>query len=371
MKKSKILSMFLAVVMILSCFTSAFAVSAVSETEKVIELINNFSGDMTLAEPTAEDLAAYNAMVSAFNTLSQFDRDSFDVFAFDKLLLAVYDREMALWKTENNSTSSANAYKAAHERAKTAIGMPSYVAEAETLYTAANGISTQAKVDAFIASLETASKNAVILAGGYYSSYKLFRYSISEKYGAELIDLAADKISTVTQNADSANKPVAPKSVSKPNPSKFPGGESDPNYIAAYEAYLQYKEAYADYIVARYAFEGEKHYLPALKKVVTASPEFAYLYDIEVSSIAAKRSFNADGDTSDIAQAVAIYNALSDIQKLWIESIDNYVFGERKITAETDFGIEYGYTYYKASGLVDFCKSMEFYYTVKDFEAVI
>ena len=371
MKKSKILSMFLAVVMILSCFTSAFAVTAVNESANVKDLIDAFGGDMTAAEPKQEDLSAYNNMVNAFNALSQDEKDSFDVFSFDKLLLAVYDRETALWKAENNSTSSANAYKAAHERAKNVITMPSYVDEAEALYTSANAISTQTKADAFIAQLASASKNAVILAGGYYSSYKLFRNSVSEKYGAELVDLAADKISAVTQKADDANKPVAPKSVSKPNPSKFPGGESDLDYIAAYEAYLQYKEAYADYIVAKYAFEGEKHYLPALKQVVDAASDFAYLYDIEVASIAAKRSFNADGDTSKIAEAVAIYNGLTDMQKAWLESVDNYVFGEKKVSAETDFGTEYGYSYYQLPNLIDFCKSMEFYYTVKDFEAVI
>lgn len=199
----------------------------------------------------------------------------------------------------------------------------------------------------------------------------MFRYSVSEKYGAELIDLAADKISAFTQKADSANKPVSPKFVSKPNASKFPGGESDPDYIAAYEAYLQYKEANADYIVARYAFEGEKHYLSALKSIVEAAPDFAYLYNLELASIAAKRSFSANGDTSKIAEAVAVYNGLTDIQKVWLESADNAVLGEKTVAAETDFGTEYGYIYYQLPNLVDFCKSMEFYYTVKDFEAVI
>lgn len=66
--------MFLAVVMILSCFTSAFAASAVNESANVKDLIDAFGGDMTAAEPKEEDLSAYNNMVNAFNALSQDEK---------------------------------------------------------------------------------------------------------------------------------------------------------------------------------------------------------------------------------------------------------------------------------------------------------
>lgn len=69
MKKSKILSMFLAVVMILSCFTSAFAAAAVNESANVKNLIDAFGGDMTAAEPKEEDLSAYNKRISEQNTV--------------------------------------------------------------------------------------------------------------------------------------------------------------------------------------------------------------------------------------------------------------------------------------------------------------
>lgn len=371
MKIKKISSVLLAVVMILSCFTSAIPAFAADNASSVKNLIDSFSGDMTSAEPEQEALTAYNNMVTSFNSLSKEEKDNFDVYSFDKLLLSVYDREMALWKKENNSTSAANAYKAAHERAKAIINMPSYVDEAIALYTEANGISSMEKADAFIETLKNASKNAVILSGGYYNSYKLFRYSISEKYGAELIDLAADKISTLTQKSDEANKPASPKYVSKPNASKFEGGESNPEYISAYKAYLQYKEDYADYYVDRYAFEGEKHYLTALKKVTDASPDFSYIYDIAVVSLEARRNYILNGDTTKIADAVALYNTLPDVKKAYIETADNYIFAEKTVSSENDLGVEYGYAYHKISGLVDFCKSMELYYTVKDFENLV
>lgn len=369
--KKKVLSIFLAAVMMLSCFAAALPVFAADNAATVKELIEKFNGDMTQAEPKAEDLAAYSSMINAFNALSKDDIDSFDVVSFDKLLLAVYDREIALWKIENDSTSTANASKAAHERAAKAITMPAYVGEAEALATEANAIKTQDDADAFLSKLAGASKNAAILAGGYYTSYKLFRNSIAKTYGAELFDLAAENISSVTQKADSANKPTSPKYVSYPSPSKYPGGESDPDYIEAFKKYLAYREATADYNVARYAFESEKHYLSALKSLVEACPDFAYLYDITKASIEAKRSFNENGDTAKIAEVVNMYNALGDNEKVWLGAVDEYMFAEKTVASVSDLGIEYTYENYDAADLLNYCRSMEFYYTVSDFEKVV
>lgn len=181
-------------------------------------------------------------MVAAFNALTDEERDSLDVLLFDKLLLTVYDREVALLKA--GGMSNGNAMKQAHVKAEAVITMPSYVAVAAALYIEASKINSQAKFDAFVENLKVAPTNAAILAGGYYNSYSSFRYAVyDDKYGAELIFLAADKLSSVTEKADSTNKPASPKSVSKPNASKFELGEADPEYIAAYQNYLAYKEA--------------------------------------------------------------------------------------------------------------------------------
>ena len=99
MKMKKLLSVILAVLMLVTCFSSSLTAFAASDKVIAAEnLINSFSADMTTVDVKAEDLEAYNRMVSAFNALSQEEIDELDVFAFDKLLLAVYDREMALWK---------------------------------------------------------------------------------------------------------------------------------------------------------------------------------------------------------------------------------------------------------------------------------
>ena len=371
MKTKKLISVILAVLMLTTSFSSALTAFASSDSvEAAGNLISGFSADMTDVNVSAADLEAYNNMVSAYNALSQEEKDEFDVFLFSKLLLAVYDREMALWKQENNSTSTANAYKAVHARAEAVITMPSYVAQAVALYTEADAIKTRANAESFIANLKAASLNAIILAGGYYKSYKAFRYGANEKYGVELIDLAADKISSITQSEDSANKPSSPKSVSKPSVSKFES-EDDPAYIEAYQKYLDYKEAQADYNVKRYEFEFEKHYLAALKSLTDAVPYFTFVYEVSLNSIAAKRNFNENSDTAKIAEVLAVYNTLTDAQKVWFESIDGYAFAEKVAGTENSIGIEYKYNSLKVVDLIEFCTSMEFFYTIKNFEDAV
>lgn len=366
----KIFSVVLAVLMISSCLTSAFSVFAADDALNVKALIESFNGDMTKAEPSAEDLAAYNEMVNAFNALSVEEREILDVIAFDKLLLTVYDREVAVMKA--GGMTNGNALKKAHEAASKVIAMPDYLTTAAALYTEASNIKTQANFDAFVENLKAAPANAAVIAGGYYKSYGSFRYSVwNNKYGAELIFVAADKLSSVTEKADSANKPVSPKSVSKPSASKFELGEADPGYIAAYQNYLAYKEAQAQYYADLYAFEFEKHYLPHIKVLTEACPYFSFVYDICKNTVEAKRNFNENADTAKISEVMAVYNTLSDSQKGWFEAVDGTAFAEKVESKVTELGVEYTYKSYKTPALIDFCVSMEFYQTLKDFENLV
>lgn len=371
MTMKKLLSALMSVVMILTCLTCAFPVFAADDSANVKNLIESFNGDMTAANPTDEDLAAYNEMVSAFNALSAEERENLDVIAFDKLLLTVYDREVAVMKA--GGMSNGNALKKAHEAASQVISMPAYLATAVELHTQASGIKTQANFDAFVESLKAAPANAAVIAGGYYKSYGTFRYSVwNNKYGAELIFTAADKLSSVTEKADSANKPASPKSVSKPNASKFELGENDPEYIAAYQNYLAYKEAQAQYYADLYAFEFEKHYLPHLKVLTDACPYFSFVYDICKNTVEAKRNFNENSDTAKITEVMAVYNTLSPAQIGWFEAVDGTAaFAEKAVSNVTDLGTEYTYKRYKTVELIDFCVSMEFYHTIQAFNDAV
>ena len=362
--------------MLASCFTTAFSVFAADAIAEVKALIEAFDVDMSKTDISAEDLAAYDKMVSAFNALTAEERDALDAVTFDKLLLSVYNREVALMKA--GGTSNNNALKAAHTSAEKVILMPAYLTTAKALYKEASSINSQAKFDAFVENLKAAPVNAAIIAGGYYSAHDTFRWSVydgiydTKYYGAELLFLAADKLSTVTEKADSANKPSSPKSVSKPNASKFELGEADPAYIEAYQSYLAYKEAQAQYYADLYAFEFEKHYLPHLKVLTEACPYFSFVYDICKNTVEAKRNFNENEDTTKIAEVMAVYNTLSKDQKTWFAAVDGTAaFAEKVINAETELGIEYTYKKYKTPELIDFCVGMEFYQTLKDFEEAI
>ncbi len=371
MKKTKLLSLLLAVVMILTSFTAAFPVFATSNVEKAETLIANFKGIMKREKPTAKHLAAYNEMLDAYNALSQEEIDNFDVILFDKLLLAVYAREIVLWKAENNSTSMSNASKASHERAKAVIKMPAYVDEAVDLATSVSSVTKPAQADALLEKLKTVSPNAIIMAGGYYKSYKNFNYEISKKYGAAFIDTFAKKLSAITQAADSENKPKEVKPISKPNPKKFEGGESNPAYIEGFKKYLESKEANAEYMVKKYAFEGEKHYMNAVKAITDAVPAFSYFYDIAVSSISAKRAFDESGDITVNGEVKKIFSSLSDEQKTWLTAFGNTVLCEKKVNSETAFGTEYGYNTWNINSLVNFCVDLDGLHYVNEFENTV
>lgn len=366
----KIISVLLAAAMLFTgLVTTAFAAD-IKTTDEVKALIEAFDKDMTATEPDENTLKAYTELTEAFNALSDDDRNAFDVVVFGKLLCKVYDREIVLWKAENDSTSSASASKEAHERAKKVIKMPAYVEEAFALAVATKSITNEKQALELIEKLKTASLNAVILAGSFNSSYNMFRDAAKVASGSALIHSIANKLSGYTQKADAANKPVSPKYVSKPNVNKFEG-EDDPKYIEAYKNYLAYKEAQADYYVANYEFEGEKHYLPALAKTVEAVPEFKYVYNLASAVIAAKREFSATKNTEAAKTAAALYNNLSEIQKAWIDSFSNNILGEKTVYTETNLGIEYTYDYFKLSELVAFCVSMEHYDKIAAFEKTV
>lgn len=372
MKKTKLISLFLAVVMLLTCFTAAFpAFASDADVKNAQTLIDAVKGKINVENARPQAVEKYEKALEAFNALSDSERDSFDVVTFGKLLNAVYSREIYLWKVENNSTNATNAKKAAHERAKKVLKMPSYVEEAAALYTAANDIKAEKDVDAFIALLKSSSGSAIALAGCYNKTYKYFEKKAGDKDGGKLLDLAAEKISAVTMNADKANKPVEPKKVSKPNAKKYPGGETDPKYIADYQKYLDYKKAFVEYTADRYKFEAEKHYFSALKAMAEVNAETKYAYKAAVLSLEAMRTFAATGDIKAADSFLEFYSALSDAQKTWLGALDNYAYAELKVTAENSIGKEYGTTNYRIGDMVTYCAELDRFPAVAEFEAVV
>ena len=83
-------------------------------------------------------------------------------------------------------------------------------------------------------------------------------------------------------------------------------------------------------MVKEYAFEGEKHYMNAVKAITDAVPSYSYFYDIAVSSISAKRAFDESGDVTVNGEVKKIYSSLSDEQKTWLTAFGNTVLCNKK-----------------------------------------
>lgn len=372
MKKTKLISLFLAVIMLFTCFTAAFpAFASDSDVKNAQTLIDAVKGKINAENARPQAVEKYEKALQAFNALSDSERDNFDVVSFGKLLNAVYSREIYLWKVENNSTGTTNAKKAVHERALKALKMPSFVEEAISLYTAASSIKDAKDVDSFLTLLKSSSSNSIVLAGCYNKTYKYFDKKAGDKDGGKLLDLAAEKISAVTMNADKANKPVQPKSVSKPNAKKYPGGETDPGYIADYKKYLDYKKAFVEYTADRYKFEAEKHYFSALKAMAEANAEAECAYKAAVLSLETMRGFSQTGNIKAADSFLEFYNRLSDAQKTWLDALDNYAYAELKVTDESSIGKEYGTNNYRVSDMVAFCAELDRFPALAEFEAVV
>lgn len=370
MKKTKLVSLLLAVVMLLSCFTAAFPVFASNEdVQNTVTLINAVKGKIDAETARPQAVAKYQAAVDAFNALSEDERNSFDVAAFSKLLVAVSAREIYLWKVENNSTSTTNAKKAAHERATKVLNMPAYVEEAVALYTAANGIKDQKTADEFLALLKNADENAIALAGCFNNTYKYFEKKASDKEGGKLLDIAAEKIAAVTMKSDTANKPAQPKYVSKPNPKKFADGENDPAYIAAYIEYLEYTKASSEYNAAKNAYETEKHYLGALKTMADVNGATAYAYETTKAALEGLKAFLETGST-EAKEFRKVYATLTEAQTYWLVSLDNYGYSQ-VLATDTEHGKLYSNKNYKLCDAVTFCANFDNLPRVDEFEAVV
>lgn len=280
MKKTKLISLLLAAVMILSCFTAAFTVFAAGgNTKNAVTLINSVQGKLNADNARPQAVAKYQAAVDAFNALSESERENLDVAVFGKLLNAAYIREEYLLEKEGLPSGKSDVHKKVTE----VIKMPAYVEAAAELYKAAKGINSADKVDAFYKLLKTASGNAIALAGCYDGTY--FNNKAFEKYGGSLINLAANNISSVTKGADGDN--------------------------------LEY-------------------YLAALKAIGEANAEASYAYNAATAALAAFKIYLENG-TTESKKFKETYNRLTANQKIWLDALDDCSFSNYKLNVVISF----------------------------------
>lgn len=313
-KGKKLISVLLSILMIMSVMTGAFSVLAADKTEAVTALeekVNAFGGKLNVAEPTEADLSGYNEITAAFKALSADEKESMDVFAFDKVYHLVLDREYQVAKKNDPSLKTAQLYINASKSIPDVLGgVPEYVSEATQLGIIVTNSKTTAEdmVNAFAA----ASVNARLLSACYYSSYECFYYALSSNPARSF-----SKVVTTVYNAlikANPNPEKKPSTKSNPKPANYPEGVNDPQYKADYAEYVESYHVQRIWTVNDYNYKGG-YQIEALNEVAKVASEYQSVVDAVVLARDGKMDFDTTGAQDKAAQAVEAYNALSDFEK--------------------------------------------------------
>lgn len=275
--------------------------------------INNFSGDVSKADATAEDIAAYNALTEAFKALTPEQKDSVDMYALDKLVKLVYAREKAVQTTGSLKDKSI----AAHQRLSEVLGeVPCLKAAEECGKVIVNTSSTGAQM--LEAYKNAGSATARVFAGLWYKTYSCFSSNITGNEGVSF-KTVIDKLAKEAVKANPFSE-KAPASVSSPSASKFPLGKDDPGYIEALEKYNQYKYEKVLYDNRKSVYEAGLLY-PCLAQVVEAAPELSDAATwLNTAFTAAKAYSENNSDRNPAKNAYKEYEKLSSFSKAIIGS---------------------------------------------------
>ncbi len=287
-----------------------------------VDKVNAFEGKINTATPSDEDLAAYEALVAAYNKLTDAQKGEVEILTFDKFFHLVIDREYYVERAKYEKAPAAKVlYTAAQENAVKLLGNVGYIAcfeEAAALALAIDNakLSAQEKIDAFGA----ASVNARVYAAAYYKSYgtmynklngssiKNAVYNIMTAYGKEAV-----KADPFTE--------TSPAKVSKPNEKdteKYPGGKEDPQYIADFAVYMENQMAIAEYN-CRKANHTTKYELEAFDKIAAVAPEYAAIVKLMKDSMSAVDAFAASSaNLAPAKKVVADFEKLNAYQQKFI-----------------------------------------------------
>lgn len=282
------------------------------------ESVNAYEGKLNTATPSDEDLAAYEALVTAYNKLTDAQKGEIEVLTFDKFFHLVLDREYYKERAKYEKPVMKTCYVAAQANAIALLGNAGYVASFEEAMTLAQAIdnsklSAQEKIDAFGA----ASVNARVYAAAYYKSYGILYNKLSGSYIKTAVQ---NLMSAYAKEADKADPftEKSPAKVTKPNEKNYDGGKEDPQYIADFAAYMENQMAIAEYN-CRKANHTTNHEIEGLDKVTAVAPEYAPIAKLMKDSLAAVDAFNASSaNLAPAKKVVADFEKLNAYQQKFI-----------------------------------------------------
>ena len=257
--------------MLMSAMAVGLNVFAQEKSEAVARFEANveaFDGDVTKAEPSAEDLAAYEKLVAEYKALSNSDKESIDVLVFDVFYhdVVMRERQISIKNHPEISGSKKDHYVNAASQAVTTLGyVPTYIDNAVAL--AKTIADRKTSVDAKKAAWEATDYNTRVMAGGYGSTHGIISGSVKGD-AFKGFKLMGDVIYNNLLKANPA--PTKPKSPGlAPKPGSYAEGENDPKYIADFAAWLEKAEAYNKAYAAEYTYKGNL-YIEALEWLASA-----------------------------------------------------------------------------------------------------
>lgn len=268
--------------MLMSAMAVGLNVFAQEKSEAVARFEANveaFDGDVTKAEPSAEDLAAYEKLVAKYKALRNSDKESVDVMVFDVFYhhVVMRERQISIKNHPEISGSKKDHYVNAAAQAVTTLGyVPAYIDNAVAL--AKTIADRKTSVDAKKAAWEATDYNTRVMAGGYGSTHGIISGSVKGD-AFKGFKLMSDVIYNDLLKANPApTKPkspgLAPKSPGlAPKPGSYAEGENDPQYIADFAAWLEKSEAYNKAYAAEYTYKGNL-YIEALEWLASAESSF-------------------------------------------------------------------------------------------------
>lgn len=287
---------------------------AVASFEKAV---NDFSGKLDTKTPTEEDVAAYEAILAQYQALSDSQQEEVELFAENKFYTMILDYEAYKLYAEGEKLNAA--YPKAAETANGIVtSLVPVLTEAEELYgkiiDKKSTLTSDEKIDAFAA----ASFEARVYVGLYASTYDSFKNKLNSIYcGNGFVQLVISVGNELMKDDPFTEK--APTKVTKPNPSSYEGGENDPEYIAAFNNWLAYRKAYAEY-TANKNNHTTKYQKQAWEKIAAKVPEYQGLLPLLEESLAAIDAFNADSSNLEPAkEAMAKIKELSAFQLAFVQ----------------------------------------------------
>lgn len=178
----KALSVMLCLCMIMSAMAVGLNVFAQEKSEAVERFEANvkaFTGDVGKAEPSAEDLEAYEKLVAEYKALGNSDKESVDVMVFDVFYhhVVMRERQISIKNHPEISSSKKDHYINAAAQAVATLGyVPAYIDNAVEL--AKTIADRKISVDDKKAAWKAADYNTRVMAGGYGSTHGIISSSV-------------------------------------------------------------------------------------------------------------------------------------------------------------------------------------------------